>query len=80
MMNMRPVPGLKGMISKAMGFIGPTKLPPIPKLLLVKDKAALRTHFEKLSAIPNLRRIIVSHGAIVSDDPSAALKRLAASL
>jgi len=80
MMNMAPIPGIKGRIPRIMGFIGPTKLPPIPKLLLVKDKAALRQHFERLSNTPDLRRIIVSHGTMVVDEPAAALRRVALSL
>jgi hypothetical protein len=80
MMNMAPIPGFKGRIPALMGFIGPAKLPPLPKLLLVKDKAALGAHFERLSTTPDLRRIVVSHGAMVVDDPAAALHRLAGSL
>ena len=80
MMNMAPIAGFKGLIGRVMGFIGPTKLPPIPKMLLVKNKGALRAHFERLGATPGLRRIIVSHGAIVSDGAAAPLRRVAATI
>lgn len=80
MMNLAPIAGFKGLISGVMGFVGPTKLPPIPKMLLVKNKAALRAHFERLAATPGLRRIIVSHGAIVSAEPAAALRSVAATI
>ena len=80
MMNMAPLPGVKGFIGRLMGFIGPTKLPPLPKRLLVKEKPALRAHFERLAATPDLRRIIVGHGAVVSDGAADALRRVAATI
>jgi hypothetical protein len=54
---------------------------PVVKLELVKDKAALRAHLERLPAHPELKRLIVGHSRM-SVGPAAAetLRRAAASL
>jgi len=49
------------------------------KWLFVKDKAALAAQLRQWAAIPNLRRIIPSHGEII-DDPQPVLERVAGSL
>jgi hypothetical protein len=65
---------------RVIGFTGPIKLPPITKLLLVKNKGALRADLERLAETPDLRRIVPSHGDVVTSDPAGALRRVAASL
>jgi hypothetical protein len=79
-MNMPHVPGLGGFIGRVLGFTGPTKIPPITRLLLVKDKGALRADLERLATTPDLRRIVPSHGDVVTSDPASALRAVAASL
>jgi hypothetical protein len=80
MMNMPHISGFGGFIGRAIGFTGPIKLPPITRFMLVKDRAALRTDLERLAGTPDLRRIVPSHGDVVTDDPAGALRRVAATL
>jgi hypothetical protein len=80
MMNMPHAPGFHGFMGRVIGFSGPTKLPPITKFFLVQDKAALRADLERLAETPNLRRIVPSHGDVVTTDPAGALRRVAASV
>jgi hypothetical protein len=47
---------------------------------VVKDQAALRRCFERLADTPELRRVIVSHHAMITLDPAAALRRVADTL
>ena len=49
------------------------------KWLFVKDKRALAAQLREWAAIPDLKRIIPSHGEIIND-PAATLQRVAESL
>jgi hypothetical protein len=64
---------------RMLGFGGGPKIVPIYKFLFTKDKAALKAHFDGLSGLPGLERIVPCHGAITSSDAAATLKRVAAS-
>lgn len=46
--------------------------------MFVKDPAALARQFRAWAALPDLRRIIVSHGDVIADAPREALTRAAA--
>ena len=62
-MNVRPIGGFTGLLFRLVGFT--SKAPKVTrpaKFFLVKDKAALRSNLEKLAALPNLSRVVVSHG------------------
>jgi hypothetical protein len=48
--------------------------------LLVNDKAALARQLRRWAAIPDLKRIIVSHGDIIENEPAEVLKRVALTL
>ncbi len=50
----------------------------LAKLALVKDKQALRVEFERLAAIPNLVRLVVSHENVASGKDAAEALRKAA--
>lgn len=52
----------------------------IAKLLMISDKRAFRAHLERLAAVPDLRRVIVSHHLVIDDDPAGALRTAAAAL
>jgi hypothetical protein len=66
---------------KIMKFAGNEPHVPRPvRAKLVDDRRALRNQFVGWAALPNLRRILVSHGDIIDSDPAAALRSLAASL
>jgi hypothetical protein len=79
--NIRDAKGIGGFILKAMRFAGDQPQLPRPvKAKLVRDKKSLREQFLSWTALPNLRRILVSHGEIIDRDPAAVLRALAASL
>jgi hypothetical protein len=50
----------------------------VMKWFVIADKAAFRTHLEKLAALPDLRRVVVSHHVTITDDPAGTLSRVAA--
>jgi hypothetical protein len=79
--NLEDRPGFGGWLLGALGFTGSEpRIPPIVEFKAVKDKNALRTQLEAWARIDNLNRIIVSHGDIVTRDPSGVLVHLAKDL
>jgi hypothetical protein len=79
--NLNDRPGFGGWLFKVMGFTGnEPKIPTVVELRGIKDKNALRAQLERWARIPNLNRIIVSHGEIVTRDAPGVLDRLAESL
>ena len=62
--------------------LGPgPRVTPFVKLELVKDKARLAAHLERLAALPDLVRLIVSHSRLSSGaDAAAALRKAAAAV
>ncbi len=74
-------------LPKMGGFFGfvlaPTGIPSVPRLahwLMISDKPAFRSNLEQIGAIPDLKRVIVSHGAPITDQPSAVMKTVAAAV
>jgi hypothetical protein len=75
-------------ISGAQGFVlryitrssGGVKITRIARLFLVADKRAVRGHLERLAALPDLRRVIVSHHETIDREPGRALAAVAATL
>ncbi len=45
--------------------------------MYVRDNEAVADKFRAWASIPSLRRIIVSHGDVITENPAAALKRAA---
>lgn len=79
--NIRDAHGFGGWLLRRMGFAGDEPHLPAPvRLAMVADKAALRAQFLAWANDAALRRILVSHGAPIEEDPQAALKALAAAL
>ncbi len=79
--NIRNARGLMKWVLGAMGFAG--RAPQVPRLYkarAIKDKAAVAAQFRAWAALPRLKRILVSHGAIIDDDPARVLRDLAQSL
>jgi len=72
--------GAFGFVYKTIGSSGGPRVTPLIKLAMVKDKRALRAHLGKLADTPNLKRVIMSHGERVEDDPAAFLRQVAATL
>lgn len=79
--NIRGARGFGGWLLGLMGFAGDEPHVPRPvALMLIDDKAALRTQLLEWAQIATLRRILVSHGEPIDADPRQALRELAASL
>jgi hypothetical protein len=79
--NLPDRPGLEGWLFKKMRMTAPEPhIPPIVRMLTVQDREVLKTQLERWAALPHLKRILVSHGNIVTSDPAAVLRRLAADL
>ncbi len=79
--NIRDAHGFGGWLLKRMGFAGEEPHVPGPvKFAMVEDKKALRAQFLAWANDAALRRILVSHGDPIEEDPQGALKALAAAL
>ncbi|MFO0726842.1 MAG: hypothetical protein U1E65_23860 [Myxococcota bacterium] len=79
--NMPHGAGLAGFILRHLtASSGGPKISRISRLFLVKDKAKVRGALERLAALPDLKRVIVSHHQVIDSDPAATLRRVAASL
>jgi hypothetical protein len=78
MMNLPDaLPGVRGLITKLIGSTGGPKVTPTAKLGLVKDRKAYAEHLRRLAALPNLERIVMSHGAIIDRDAGSVLQGVA---
>ena len=73
--------GLSGWLFKAIGLTGDQPHIPFPvKLKEVQDKQAVSTQLERWARMPNLERVIISHGDIIAEAPGAVLDRIAREL
>jgi hypothetical protein len=80
-MNMKSLPGLGGFMMGLFGFTGPApKVTAAARMLLVKDKKALRAELEKRAGTADLMRVEVAHGAPITASPAEALRGAAAGL
>jgi hypothetical protein len=78
--NMRRTSGFGGWLLRMMGFAGDEPHVPIPiKIRMVYDKPALARQLRRWADLP-LKRILVSHGSTIENDPRGALQKLALSL
>jgi len=79
--NIRDAHGFSGWMLKLMGFAGDEPHVPITiRMMLIENKKALAAQLLRWAGIPTLRRIIVSHGEIIGDDPRGVLRELAVQL
>jgi hypothetical protein len=79
--NVQNARGLMRPVLSMMGFAG--RKPQVPRMFVarvVKDKAAVAGQFRQWAAIPDLKRIVVSHGATIEHDPKGVLLGLAEGL
>jgi hypothetical protein len=80
-MNMQSLPGFGGFMMGLFGFTGPAPKVSAPtRMLLVKDKKALRAELEKRAATAGLVRVEVAHGAPITSSPAEGLRAAAAGL
>jgi hypothetical protein len=68
-------------MTRLMGFgaSGP-QVPRLIRHMMIEDKTALATQFRGWAEIPNLKRIVPSHGDVIANDPAGALREVADSL
>lgn len=79
--NIRDSHGFSGWLLKLMGFAGDTPHVPGPvKMGMGKSRADLVAQLRAWAALPGLKRIIVSHGETIDQDPRGALIALADAL
>ena len=79
--NIHDAPGIKGWLLRKMQFAGDRPHVPSPvKRTIVDGERELRGQLLEWAALPDLQRIIVSHGEAIEDDPASALRRLAGTL
>lgn len=79
--NVKNARGIMKWVLFVMGFAGRTpQVPRAYKARAIKDKGAVAEQFRNWAALPRLQRILVSHGAIIDDDPARVLHDLARSL
>lgn len=79
--NMPHVSGFGGFFLKHVArSSGGPRVSNIAKLFIVKDKEAVAAQLRALADTPGLRRLIVGHHEVVSDDPAGALRAAAATL
>ena len=79
--NVRDATGLAGLMFGLAGFAGrEPRIPIVVKRLLVDDARALREQLLEWAGIGSLRRILVSHGDPIEENPGLTLRRLAGSL
>ncbi len=79
--NMKNLPGFTGFVLRRITqSTGGPRVSRIVRWFVAKDRRALRTHLERLADTPDLARVIVSHGAMVTDDAAGMVRTAAATL
>jgi hypothetical protein len=79
--NLPHGPGLSGFIFRYITLsTGGPRVTRVARWFLVKDAPALRAHLERLAAMPDLERVIVSHGRVTESDVAAMIRTAAATL
>jgi len=79
--NIHDEAGFGGWLLRIMGFAGDEPHVPGPvRLAMIGDKKALAAQLRRWAQMPLLRRIVVSHGDIIENDPQGALRALAEKL
>ncbi len=76
--NLADREGLSGWLFNKLGMTGGgPHLPPVVRMRQVDDKKALRAQLERWSRLPNLQRVIIAHGNIITSDAAQVLSRIA---
>lgn len=79
--NVDDKPGFGGWLFHLIGFTGAEpKIPTLMAAKSIKDRPALKAQLERWAEIPDLTRVIVSHGDIIDKRAAAVLRELAAKL
>jgi hypothetical protein len=79
--NIRNSSGIGGWLLRMVGFAGTkAQIPKVVQMMMIEDKSALRTQLLQWAGIESLKRILVSHGSTIEDNPRQVLRDLAGSL
>jgi hypothetical protein len=79
--NIRSEPGSRTWLLQLAGFAGKeAQIPRVVKMVMIKDANALRAQLMQWAEIESLKRILVSHGSPIEDNPRQTLRDLASSL
>ncbi len=68
------LPKSGGLLGFFMGPTGQASVPRISRWMIVKERTAVGEHLERLAKIPDLRRVVLSHGDNLVNDPNEALR------
>ena len=81
MFNMPHARGFSGFIFKYVTqSTGGPRVSRLARMFIVKDRMAFREHMLRLAALPELRRVIVSHHRMISEDAAGAIRTAVATL
>lgn len=73
--------GLMGWFFKLTGMTGDEPhMPALIRMRRVEDRNALRVQLESWALLPNLQRILVSHGTVIAENPASVLGKIAEDL
>jgi hypothetical protein len=79
--NIHGSKGIGGWLLRKFGFAGDApQVPGVAKMMMIKDTRALGAQLSEWAEIKSLKRILVSHGSPIENNPRQVLKDLAASL
>jgi hypothetical protein len=79
--NIRNTSGIGGWLLRMFGFAGnKAQIPKVVKMSMIKDTKALRAQLAEWAEMESLRRMLVSHGSPIDDNPRQVLRDLAGSL
>jgi hypothetical protein len=78
--NLPHQPGFWGLVWRLGGFSGPPMCGPVWLKRAVFDRSALAASLDRLAALPSVIRLVPSHGEVLTNDPAAALRSVAAKL
>ena len=79
--NIRSEPGSRSWLLQLAGFAGKeAQIPRVVKMVMIKDANALRAQLMQWAEIESLKRILVSHGSPIEENPRQTLRDLASSL
>src|SRR5262245_25342456 len=79
--NIQDASGVGGWLLRVAGFAGDeAQIPKVVKMAMIEDANALRAQLLQWSGIESLRRILVSHGRPIEENPRETLRDLASSL
>ncbi len=75
--NLDHFPGIFGTVYRFLGSTGGPKVTRIFRMMAAKSKEDLFEHLSELSTHPSLRRIIMSHGKVITEKASDTLREIA---